>query len=124
VVGTETSPRPAAQELEYDDLGEGVLEGDSVGSEIRITPPASHLLTLRIAQVVDEHLLGECERAPEAPAPHGRSLGPPGIDRLDQRPLGRRGLDRAGNRSLVAVAVLIIWSDRHQRLPALSMSRE
>ncbi len=36
------------QELEGDDLGQGVLEGDAVGIEVGVAAPALELLAVRI----------------------------------------------------------------------------
>ena len=64
-----------------DDLRERVLQRDAVGIEIGVAAASLELLALRIAQVVDEHLLGEGQRAPEPLAAHGRPSRQPRIDR-------------------------------------------
>ena len=77
------------QELERHDLREGVLQGDPVGIEVRVAAPAFKLLPLRVSQMVQECLLGECQWPPEAHPSEGRRLAPPRIDGFDERRRGR-----------------------------------
>ena len=67
-------------ELQQRHLGGGVLHGDAVGVEVGVAAAPLELLALRVAEVVDEDLLGEGERPAEALAAEGGALGEAAVD--------------------------------------------
>ena len=71
-------------ELQQGHLGRGVLHGDAVGVEVGVALAAHQLLARRVDEVVDEDLLGQRERSPEALAAERGALGERGVDALDE----------------------------------------
>ena len=63
VDGTADLGQAGGHELEQRHLGGGVLHGDAVGVEVGVAAAPLELLAVRVAQVVDEDLLGKRERA-------------------------------------------------------------
>ena len=66
VDGTATCGQAGGHELQQRHLRGGVLHGDPVGVEVGVAAAALELLALRVAEVVDQDLLGERERPAEA----------------------------------------------------------
>ena len=67
-------------ELEQRHLGGGVLHGDPVGIEVGVAAAPLELLALGVAEVVDQDLLGEGQRAARALTAEGDALGQAGVD--------------------------------------------
>ncbi len=55
--------QPSGHELEESHLGCGVLHRHSIRIEVGVTLAPFHLLGARLAEVIDQHLLGQRERA-------------------------------------------------------------
>ena len=71
-------------ELQQRHLGGGVLHGDAVGVEVGVAAAPLDAAGLGVAEVVDQDLLGEGERATEALAAERDPLGEAAVDAVDQ----------------------------------------
>ena len=76
--------KTGGHELQQCHLSGGVLHGDAIGVEIGIAAAALEFLVLRIAQMVDENLLGKGKRTAEALTAERDSLGEAAVDGVDQ----------------------------------------
>jgi hypothetical protein len=73
---------------------------------------------MRVSEMVDEHLLGKCEWPPETLTTHGHSLGPPGVDRFDERRRRRGGRMPRSEGFRTDDSVWVLRSDGHPCLPS------
>src|SRR5947209_8328490 len=71
-------------ELEERHLRGGVLHGDTIRIEIGVAAAAFELLAVRVAEVVDEHLLGKGQGATEPLAAQGGASREASVDSVDE----------------------------------------
>ena len=77
-------------ELEHSSLAEHILQYHAVRAHIQVALSGYHLLILRVVEVSEQHLVGECERPVESPSHDFKSL----LDSLiDFRRYFRRGFN-------------------------------